>query len=82
MATPEEALKRLADIPSLKVSADAPLSLYTRFAIGGPADVYAETDNAEAFIRALSVARQSGLDINAFQLVDAEHSHAAARQGR
>ena len=52
---------RLAEIPNLTVSAGAPLSLYTRFAIGGPADVYAETSSAEAFIAALSAARESGL---------------------
>jgi len=56
----EETLARLAAIPELTVLAGAPLSRYTRFAIGGPADLYAETSSAEAFIAALHVARESG----------------------
>jgi UDP-N-acetylmuramate dehydrogenase len=44
----------------LTVLTSAPLSRYTRFAIGGPADIYAETASAEAFIAALQVARESG----------------------
>lgn len=55
-------LARLAGIPNLTVSRDTPLSLYTRFAIGGPADIYAETESVESFIQALAVARASGLD--------------------
>lgn len=62
MNTTEETRQRLAEIPNVTVSTDAPLSRYTRFAIGGPADLYAETDRAESFIGALSVARASGLD--------------------
>jgi UDP-N-acetylmuramate dehydrogenase len=58
---PEETQARLAEIPNLTVSAGAPLALYTRFGIGGPADVYAETAGAEAFIAALAVVRASGL---------------------
>ena len=54
-------LARLSQIPNLTVSRDAPLSAYTRFAIGGPADIYAETEDAEAFVRALAVARASGV---------------------
>jgi len=61
MPDPEETQARLAEIPNLTVSADAPLSLYTRFGIGGPADVYAETASAEAFIAALAEVRASGL---------------------
>jgi len=61
MATPEETSARLAEIPNLTVSTHTPLSLYTRFAIGGPADVYAETCSAEAFIAAMATARASGL---------------------
>jgi len=56
----KETLARLAAIPDLTVLAGAPLSRYTRFAIGGPADLYAETSSAEAFIAALHVARESG----------------------
>ncbi|HTX36919.1 MAG TPA: UDP-N-acetylmuramate dehydrogenase [Bryobacteraceae bacterium] len=61
MPATEETQARLAEIPNLTVLADAPLALYTRFGIGGPADVYAETDSAEAFIAALAEVRASGL---------------------
>ena len=61
MPTTEEAHSRLAEIPNLTVSRDAPLSRYTRFGIGGPADLYAETASAEAFISALEAARASGI---------------------
>jgi UDP-N-acetylmuramate dehydrogenase len=53
-------LARLAEIPNLTVLRDAPLASYTRFAIGGPADIYAETESVEAFIQALAAARASG----------------------
>jgi UDP-N-acetylmuramate dehydrogenase len=58
----EETLRRLAAVPSLQVSTCVPLSRYTRFAIGGPADIYAETTEVEAFIAALDIARSSDLD--------------------
>jgi UDP-N-acetylmuramate dehydrogenase len=58
----DSTLARLAAIPNLTVLRDAPLAFYTRFAIGGPADIYAETESVEAFIQALAVARASGLD--------------------
>jgi UDP-N-acetylmuramate dehydrogenase len=60
MPGPEETLARLADIPNLTVLRNAPLSRYTRFGIGGPADIYAETGEVESFIRALAVAHASG----------------------
>jgi UDP-N-acetylmuramate dehydrogenase len=60
MVHTQETLARLAAIPELTVLTSAPLSRYTRFAIGGPADIYAETASAEAFIAALQVARESG----------------------
>lgn len=61
MPTTEETHARLAEIPNLTVSTCTPLSRYTRFAIGGPADIYAETSNAEAFIAAMATARASGI---------------------
>ena len=61
MPSPEEAHARLAEIPNLTVLRGAPLSRYTRFGIGGPADLYAETTSAEAFIAAWSAARASGI---------------------
>ncbi|HYW45705.1 MAG TPA: UDP-N-acetylmuramate dehydrogenase [Bryobacteraceae bacterium] len=62
MLDTQEARERLAEIPGLAVSVDAPLSRYTRFGIGGPADLYAETGSVEAFIAALRAARGSGID--------------------
>src|SRR5215467_9655717 len=62
MANAAETLAQLAEIPNLTVSEGAPLSGYTRFAIGGPADIYAETADVESFVRALAVARRSYLD--------------------
>jgi UDP-N-acetylmuramate dehydrogenase len=61
MANTQEAHARLTAIPGLAVSTGTPLSQYTRFGIGGPADIYAETGSVEAFIAALSTARGSGL---------------------
>ena len=61
MPTTEEARERLAGIPNLTVSRDTPLARYTRFGIGGPADLYAETESVEAFIEATEAARASGI---------------------
>src|SRR5262245_25992316 len=61
MPTREEAHARLAEIPNLTVLRGAPLSRYTRFGIGGPADLYAETGSAEAFIAAWHEAQSSGI---------------------
>jgi UDP-N-acetylmuramate dehydrogenase len=41
---------------------DTPLARYTRFGIGGPADLYAETCSADAFVAALVAVRGSGVD--------------------
>jgi UDP-N-acetylmuramate dehydrogenase len=59
MPSTEETLARLAEIPNVTVSRHTPLALYTRFGIGGPADIYAETGSPESFIEALAVARAS-----------------------
>jgi UDP-N-acetylmuramate dehydrogenase len=61
MPTTEETHARLAEIPNLTVSSNTPLARHTRFGIGGPADLYAETCSAEAFIAALAAARSSGI---------------------
>ena len=63
MATAEETHARLAEIPNLTVIAGAPLSRYTRFGIGGPADLYAETENAETFVAAMAAARSSSMEV-------------------
>jgi UDP-N-acetylmuramate dehydrogenase len=62
MSGTEETVSRLAAVSSLQVSTCVPLSRYTRFGIGGPADIYAETSDVEAFTAAMSIARESGLD--------------------
>ena len=61
MPTTEEAQRRLTEIPNLTVLPGAPLSRYTRFGIGGPADLYAESSSTEAFVAALAAARDSGI---------------------
>src|SRR6185503_18724293 len=63
MPNTEETHARLAEIPNLTVSTATPLSLYTRFGIGGPADLYAETGTIEAFIGATETARAIDLPI-------------------
>jgi UDP-N-acetylmuramate dehydrogenase len=62
MSATEETLGRLAAVPSLHVSRCAALSSYTRFGIGGPADIFAETAEAEAFLAAMEITRTSGLN--------------------
>src|SRR5207302_4149985 len=61
MPTTEETHARLAEIPNLTVSRNTPLSRHTRFGIGGPAAIFAETGSAEAFIAAMTAARASGI---------------------
>ena len=63
MPTTEETQLRLAEIPNLTVSTHTPLSRYTRFGIGGPADLFAETRDEQAFIAAVAAARESGTPV-------------------
>ena len=60
MPTTEETLERLTAIRNLSVSQNAPLSRYTRFGIGGPAALLAETEDEEALVAAAKTARDSG----------------------
>jgi len=62
MPETEQVIRRLAEIPNVQVCAGASLARCTRFGIGGPADVYAESAHVGAFLEALRVARGSGLD--------------------
>ena len=62
MTLVRETLERLSGLPEIRTQRDAPLSRYTRFGIGGPADIYAETGNPETFIAALRIAHESGLE--------------------
>ena len=63
MSNAEETQRRLAEIPNLTVSAHALLSRYTRFGIGGPADLFAETCSEEAFIAAVHAARAAAIPL-------------------
>jgi UDP-N-acetylmuramate dehydrogenase len=58
----EETFERLCVLPETKVLRDAPLSGYTRFGIGGPADLFAGTHDPASFIDAWRIAHASGLD--------------------
>jgi UDP-N-acetylmuramate dehydrogenase len=62
MSLVEEAFARFAAIPGIAIRRDCPLCNYTRFGIGGPADIYVETGEPEKFIEALHIARTSGLE--------------------
>ena len=63
MANAEETRQRLAEIPNLTVSLGTPLSRFTRFAIGGPADAFAETCSEEAFMAAMEAARAESIPV-------------------
>jgi UDP-N-acetylmuramate dehydrogenase len=58
----EETFQELSAVPETTVLRSVPLSRYTRFGIGGPADLLAETVRPESFMRAWRVARESGLE--------------------
>jgi UDP-N-acetylmuramate dehydrogenase len=58
----DETFERLAGLPDVSVLRDVPLSHYTRFGIGGPADIFVETGDPDRFIEALQIARASGLE--------------------
>jgi UDP-N-acetylmuramate dehydrogenase len=55
MPVSRAAFNRLAAIPELKMSEDAPLAAYTRFGIGGPAALLCDTASEAAFVAALHV---------------------------
>src|SRR5215472_4363228 len=63
MPTTEETHARLAGIPNLTISACTPLARYTRFGIGGSADLFAETCSPESFAAAIHAARDSGTPV-------------------
>ena len=54
-------LETLQAIPGLTLRANAPLADLTRFGIGGPADLLAETDDPQAFLAALRACRAARL---------------------
>jgi UDP-N-acetylmuramate dehydrogenase len=62
MSLVHETFDRLSKIPGVLIRRDWPLSSCTRFGIGGPADLYAETGDPDRFVDALHVAKASGLE--------------------
>jgi UDP-N-acetylmuramate dehydrogenase len=56
----KETIDQLAGIPNVSVSEGALLSQYTRFGIGGPADVLVQASSEAAFAEALRVSQASG----------------------
>jgi len=58
----EETFARLSAVPLTTVLRDVPMAGYTRFGIGGAADIYVETGDPSSFVAALKLARESGLE--------------------
>jgi UDP-N-acetylmuramate dehydrogenase len=61
MSTASDAIVRLQEIAELRTVTAVPLAPYTRFGIGGPAKLFCETSNMEAFHVALGSVQQSGM---------------------
>ncbi len=57
-----ETFEQLSRLPDSLILRDVPLSGYTRFGIGGAADIFVETASADVFVEALGIARASGLE--------------------
>ena len=55
-------VERLSSIPHLQLTRNEPLMRHTRFALGGPADVFAETPDEAAFVAALQVLEASAAE--------------------
>ena len=60
MPVRKETIERLGNLPNLAISQGTLLSRYTRFGIGGPAEVYAETSDERSFMDAFALARSGG----------------------
>jgi UDP-N-acetylmuramate dehydrogenase len=56
-----EVAERLQEIPDLRIVPEVLLSRYTRFGIGGPAALYAESATEKAFTAALRIVCESGI---------------------
>jgi UDP-N-acetylmuramate dehydrogenase len=52
----------ISRLNGIKLLRDVPLSQYTRFGIGGPADFYIETADPVSFAKALAMVRESGVE--------------------
>ena len=57
-----ETFDRLFGLPHVIVLRDVPLTEHTRFGIGGPADIFAETSDPDSFMLAKKIAGASGLE--------------------
>jgi UDP-N-acetylmuramate dehydrogenase len=60
MPVRNETFERLSNLSNLAISRGTLLSRHTRFGIGGPAEVYAETSDEQSFIQAFQIARSAG----------------------
>jgi UDP-N-acetylmuramate dehydrogenase len=58
----QETFGQLSGLPEVSVLRDAPLAAYTRFGIGGPADLFVETPNPDSFIQALRIVRANVIE--------------------
>jgi UDP-N-acetylmuramate dehydrogenase len=54
MITPGETLSRLARIDGLTLLENEPLARHTRFALGGPVPIFADTESEDAFVSAVA----------------------------
>lgn len=63
MDTLEGLFQSLRRIPELELARDEPLARHTRFAIGGPAAIYAQAASPDAFVEALRLARSGGIPL-------------------
>ncbi len=57
-----DALAGVLSLTGITLQRNVPLSQYTRFGIGGPADFFIETADPASFAKALTIVRASGLD--------------------
>ncbi len=62
-ATAEKFFQSLAALPGVQVRRNVPLAGYTRFGIGGPAEVLADVADEASLSPALDAARSSGLPV-------------------
>lgn len=53
-------VNELSSVPGLMIAENVPLSRYTRFGIGGPARVFAETADERSFVQAIRTVEASG----------------------
>lgn len=57
----EDLIERLGQTPNITAAREVPLSLHTRFGLGGPAAYYVQASTEAGFAQSLEAARASGL---------------------